>query len=113
MGVFGEAEIVGGAEGSGEDVFGGGGEADVSGAVAAPASVDGEEDVGEFVDEGLLLGGVEHEVAEAFADVSEGGEDAAADAEVDGAHVGGLFGAGEGECDADEVFGSHKRADSR
>ncbi len=83
------------------------GEADVSGAHASPAAVDGKEEagcVGE--EEGLLLGG-EHEVAEALVLVGEGGEDAVVDAKVRGAHVGGFLRFGEGEGDAAEVCGGH------
>ena len=55
--VLGDANLPGGAEGSGKDVFVGGGEADMGGAVASPASGDGEEEVGRLFDEvGLLLG---------------------------------------------------------
>jgi len=102
-----KAEFIGGRECAGKGGFVGDGEADVGGAVASPAAFDGEEDVGGVgEEEGLLFRG-EHEVAEAFFDGGEGGEDAAADAEVGCAHVGGFFGAGEGEGDAAEVGWGH------
>ena len=55
LGVFFYAEVVGGLEGPGEDVFGSGGQADVGHAHAAPAAGDRKEDFGEFFNEGLLL----------------------------------------------------------
>ena len=103
------AEIVGGEECAVEDVFGGGGEADVSCAHAAPASGDGDEEIRLVGEEGLLQIGREHEVAVALFFGGEGREDVAADAEVGRAHVGGLFGIGEGQGDAAEVGGSHGR----
>ena len=51
--------------------------------------------------------GVKHEVAVAEVDGGEGGEDAAAGAEIDGAHMGAFGGIGEREGDAAEVFGGH------
>ena len=91
FGVFLEAEIVGGLECAGEDVFGGRSEDDVGHAHAAPAAGDGEEHFGEFGDEGLLLLESEHEIAVTLLGGSERGEDAAVDAEVGLAHVGGFL----------------------
>ncbi len=101
------AEVVGGLEGSGEDVFGGGGEPDVGHARAAPATGDGEENFGEFVDEGLLLVESEFEIAVALSGVGERGEDVAVYAEVGITHVRGFFGIGEAEGDAAEVADVH------
>ena len=72
----------------------------MSGAAYAPAAFYGDEDFGEFFDEGGLLLGGEHEVAVALFGGGEGGENAVAYAEVGAAHVGGFFGAFEarGRC---------------
>jgi hypothetical protein len=106
-GVFLEAEVVGGLESAGEDIFVGCGQHDVRGAGFAPATVDGEKHFREILDKELLLLGREHEVAVALLDVGKGGEDVAADAEISGAKVGALFGIGEAEGNAAEVGGSH------
>ena len=103
-----DAEIIGGLESAGEDVFIGFGEDDVGGAHASPATVDREKNSREILDEELLLLRIEHEVAVALLDVRESGKDVAADAEVGGAEVGALFGAREGERDTGEVFGGHR-----
>ena len=107
VGVFLDAEIVGGLESAAEDVFIGFCEDDVGGAHASPAAVDREENFGEILDEELLLLGIEHEVGVTLFDVGKGGEDVAADAEVGGAEVGALFGSGEAEGDTGEVVRSH------
>jgi len=107
LGVFLKAEGVGGVEGAGEDVGVGFGEDDVSGTHASPTTGNREKHFRKIVDEELLLLGIEHEVAIALLHVSEGGEDAATDAEVCGAEMGTLFGVGKAEGDAGEVFGSH------
>lgn len=88
---------------AGERGFGGTVEADVGCAHAAPAGVDGKEELGSVGEEGCLGLRVEHEVAAALRLVGEGGEDAAADTEVGRAHMGGLFGSGKGEGEAAEV----------
>jgi hypothetical protein len=107
FGVFAYTKLVGGAQGAGQDVFGGGGEPDVGHAHATPAAVNGEEDFWEFCDEVLLLFGGKHQVAVALLGGGQGGEDAAVDAEIGIAHVGGFFGAGERESDAAEVVEVH------
>lgn len=106
--VFMEAELICSVKGAVEDIFGDCGEADVSGAVASPAAGDGEEHVGEFGYESLLLGRVEQEVAVALFDRGERGEDAAPNTKVNGAHVGAFFGIGEAESDTAKVAGVHR-----
>lgn len=92
---------------AGEDIFGGRREDDVGHAHAAPAAGDGKKHFGEFGDERLLLLESEHEVAVTLLGGSERGEDAAVDAEVGLAHVGGFLDVGEGERDAAEVVEVH------
>ena len=99
---------MGGLQGTEDYVLGGDGEVHVSGAAAAPAAGDGDEDFGEVFDEGGLLFGGDHDVAVAEFCGGECGEDAAADAEVGGAHMGAFFGAGEGEGEAAEVVDVHR-----
>jgi len=94
-------------QGAAEEVFVGEGEDDMSGAACAPAAFYGDEDFGEFFDEGGLLLGRKHEVAVALFDGGQGSEDAVAHAEVGIAHVGGFLGAFEGEGDAAEVGDVH------
>jgi len=79
----------------------------VGGAHAAPSSMDGEEELWRVGEEVLLGLGREHQVAVALGDHGERGEDAATDAEVDGTHVGALFGAGKLEGEALEVGWGH------
>ncbi len=100
-------KLPGGVQGAVKYVFTGRSQADVGGAGAAPAPGDGKEEVWALFGEGGLLLGREHEVAEAFALGSEGGEDVAADAEVGGTHVGAFFSAGEAEGDAAEIVWCH------
>ena len=108
LGILVKAEIVGGPEGAREDVFAGFGENDVGAALLAPAAGDGEEDFGEILDEKLLLLRREHEVAVAFLDMGQCGEDVATDAEIGCAEVGPLFGLGEAERNAREVIRGHE-----
>ena len=103
-----QAEIVCSVQGAGEDVFRCGREADVSDAHAAPAAGDRNKEVGGFGEEGSLLIEGEHEVAVALCLSGEGSEDVAADAKIGHAHVGGLFGVGQGEGEAAEVGGGHR-----
>lgn len=98
---------MGGLECAEDDVFVRDGDVYVRCAASSPASGDGDEDLGEFFDEGGLLFGGDHDVAVAEFGGGEGGEDAAADAEVGGAHVGAFFGAGEGEGETAEVLDVH------
>jgi len=107
FGVLVYAELPGGMESAGEDVFAGSGEPNVGHAYATPTAGNGEEDFGEFSDEGLLLLESEHEIAVALLGGSEGGEDAAADAEVGLAPMGGLFGSGKAEGDTAEIANIH------
>ena len=83
-----------GLQGAEDDVFVCEGEVDVCGSASSPTTGYGDEDFGEFFDEGGLLFGGDHDVAVAEFGGGERGEDATADAEVGGAHVGGFFGAG-------------------
>jgi hypothetical protein len=108
--VFFDTELPGGAEGAGEDVFGGFGENDVGGSHAAPAAVNGEKDIGLVLKEGLLEFRGQHEVAVSLVLRSEGGEDVAADAEVCGSHVRALFGPFEAERDATEIVWRHEES---
>ncbi len=78
-------------------------------AVAAPAAFYGDEDFGQFFDEGGLLLWGDHDVAVALFYGGQGGENSIADAEVGVAHVGGFFGALEAEGDAAEVVDVHDR----
>jgi len=102
-----QAEVVGGLESALEDIFGGFGEEDVRGAMFAPTPVDREENFGEILDEKLLLLGIEQQIAVAFLDVGESGEDAAADAKIGSSEVRALLGVGEAEGDAAEVRRVH------
>src|SRR5262249_31769212 len=95
-----------------EYVFGGFGEANVGRAHAAPATVDGKEYVGHVGDEGGLLLGVEHEVTVAEFDGSESCEDAAANSEVYGSHVGAFLGACQAQSDAAKVLCIHEDSSS-
>jgi len=79
----------------------------MSGAVFAPTAVDGKKKIGKVLDEESLLLGIEHQVAVAFFDVSEGGEDVAADTKVSGTEVGALLRVRETEGDAAEVSWGH------
>lgn len=99
--------MVGGLESAGEDIFVGFGQNDVRGTMFAPTSVDGEENFGEILDEQSLLHGIEHQIAVAFVDVGESGEDVTADAKVGSAEVRAFFGVGEAEGDAAEVRRIH------
>ena len=112
FGIFGDAELVGGVESTGEDVFGGGSETDVGHAHAAPTTGDGKKHFGEIGDESLLLFEGEHEIAVALLGGSKGGEDAAVDAEIGLAHMGGFFGTGETEGDAAEITDVHGENDT-
>jgi hypothetical protein len=105
--VFDGAELIGGLQGAGQDVLGGGGETDMSHAHAAPAAGNGEKDIGEFFDEGFLLLKGEHQVSVALFGGGEGGKDAAADTEIWLAHMRGFFSAREAESDATEVVEVH------
>ena len=69
---------------------------------AAPASLDGGEDVGLVGDEGCLLLGGEFEDAAALFLGGEGGEDLVVEAEVGVVHVGAFDGSGELEGEAAE-----------
>ena len=109
--VFLEAEVVGGLEGTGENIFGSGRQDDVSHAHAAPTTGNGKKYLGEFRDKGSLLLKSEHEVAITLLGGGEGGEDAAVDAEVGLAHMGGFLDVGEGERDAAEIVEIHRRTD--
>ena len=103
---------MGGLEGAEDDVFVGNSEVHVCGATAAPTTGNGDEDFGELFDKGGLLFRVDHDVAVAEFGGGERGKDAAADAEVGGAHVGAFFGAGEGEGYAAEIVDVHGWASS-
>ena len=105
--VFLDTQFPGSVEGAGENIFVRSGEADMSSTHASPAAVNGEEDFGEFLDEGGLLLGREHEVAIALLGGSESRKDAASDAEVGATHVGTFFGAFEAKGDAAEVGDVH------
>ena len=100
--------MVGGLEGTGEDVFAGFGQNDMGAAHLAPAARDRQEDFGEILDEKLLLLGREHEIAVALLDMGKRGENVATDAEIGGAEVAPLRGAGEAERDAREVVWGHE-----
>jgi len=88
---------VGDSEGAEDNVFVGNGEVHVCGATAPPTAGNGNKDFGEIFDKGGLLFRGDHDVAVAEFGGGERGKDAAADAEVGGAHVGAFFGAEEGE----------------
>jgi hypothetical protein len=106
-GILLNAEIVGRPESVGEHVFTGFAENDVRRTFFAPAARNGEEDFGEILDEKLLLLGREHEVAVAFRDMSQRGENVATNAEIGGAEMGPLLGIGKAECYALEVIRGH------
>ena len=86
-----------------DDVFVRDCEIDVCGAAASPTAGYGDEDFGEFFDEGGLLFGSDHDVAIAEFRGGEGRENTSADAEVGGAHMGALLDAGEGKGETTEV----------
>ncbi len=102
-----DAEFVGGVDRPGEGVFVGFGEADVGHAHASPATEDGEKEVWAVGEEVGLESGGKHEVAVAFVLRCESAEDAAADAEVGGAHVRTFFSIWEAQSEAAEVVGGH------
>ncbi|GAC1654551.1 MAG: hypothetical protein NVS9B15_15260 [Acidobacteriaceae bacterium] len=76
-------------QGTVKDVFGSAVEADMGTSAASPAAGDWEKQVRVF-GEGLgLVAGGEHEIPAALGSIRQGGEDAAADAKVSCAPVGG------------------------
>ena len=103
FGILFDSKPPGCVQGARENVFAGSGEANVGHSHAAPTSVDGQEDVGQFLDEGCLLLGRDHQISIAELGRSERGENAAADTEIGLAHVRALFGAFEAESDTAEI----------
>lgn len=77
-------------------------EPNVRDAAIAPLAGDRQKHIGALGHERLPLLGREHHVAVASFHRRERGEDAAADAKIDRAHVRSLFGASEGEREAFE-----------
>ena len=73
----------------------------------APASGDRDKDVRQLPDKGRLVLGREHEISVAPGDRGERREDAAADTEIDSAHVRAFFRALKTERDVLEVGGGH------
>ena len=94
--------VVGGLEGAGHDGLVGLVEVEERHAPAAPASLDGREDVGLVGDEGVLLFGGELEDAAALFLGVEGGEDLVVEPEVGVVHVGAFDGSGEFKGEAAE-----------
>lgn len=68
-----------------------------------PSALDGQEDLRCFLDEIGLEFGRQHQIAITFLHRGEGGEDAAADAKIDRAHVRAFGGAFERKGEAAEI----------
>lgn len=103
-------DFPGGEECAGEQVLVRFRKDDVGSAVAAPSTGDGKEDVWSFGDELRLNFGREHEVSVSLVLGGERGEDAAANAEIGGAHVRAFFGTFEAQGQPAEVSRSHEDA---
>jgi hypothetical protein len=86
------------------------GEQDVGDPHAAPASVDGQEQVRPLGDEGGLQLGCDHEVAVPLLKRSQRGKDATANAEICRAHMRALYGALQAQGNASKIRSVHTRS---
>jgi len=88
---------------TGEHIFAGLGEADMSRSHSSPSAGNGKEDFGQLADEFFLHRRREHQVAIALLFGGECGEDPASDTKVSGAHVRTFLCAFEAERDTAEI----------